>query len=901
MADARLGQTLSHYEIVERLGEGGMGVVYKARDSRLDRLVAIKVLPHGKVADPDRRRRFVQEAKAASALNHPNIVTIHEIGESNNTDFIAMEYVVGKGLDRLIPKNGMRLGEVLKCAIQIAGALARAHTAGIIHRDIKPANIMITPEGLVKVLDFGLAKLTETVEGDLQTATMKADDMPQTEEGSILGTTAYMSPEQAEGKRVDARSDIFSFGSLLYEMATGRRAFQGDTKLSTLAAILNKEPASVREIAGDTPRDLEKTIVRCLRKDPDRRFQHMDDVKIALEELKEESDSGRLTEPERPAATRRRTLVLYAALASPLVVLLGAVFLWRFQKPTVAGPGLSLRQLTQDTGFTGMPSISPDGKLVAYASDRAGDAGLDIWVQQLSRGSRPIRLTRDKADDDWPSFSPDSGQIVFSSEREGGGIYIMPALGGEERLLLRGHLRYPRFSPDGQFIVASTWGSSHPELFVVSSSGGPSRQIAPGFYWAARGLWSPDGKGILFDGRRELGNEPDWWVAPLDGGPPVRTGIGSVLPNAKTVIESAFPGNGVFEWMGNSLLVSDGNLWRVELSPQNWKAGKAERLTTSSSVEGTPRAIRDGKTGAWRIVFAALTQSANLWFVPISHNAPNPFSAPVKLIPDGVFRTTPSLAADGSRLGYVFKGLDGYGIRVRDMKTSMEKTLVQSQQDMRARISPDGTTVAYNLTNREVETTIYVISSSGGDSRKLCDTCGLLYDWSPDGKKLVYRSGRPMRFSTIDIATGQSTVILADSNHQIYGATYSPDMKWIAMHYAPNDGPPAIFITPARDGKAAPQSEWIPIMDRPSVPARPAWSADGSILYFTSNAGGQFDVWAQRLNAKSKRPIGDPVVIYHPQGERLRLNIGPQFGPALIRDQLIFPIYETGGNVWIAE
>ena len=339
----------------------------------------------------------------------------------------------------------------------------------------------------------------------------------------------------------------------------------------------------------------------------------------------------------------------------------------------------------------------------------------------------------------------------------------------------------------------------------------------------------------------------------------------------------------------------------LKLSPQTWKAGKAQRLTTSSSVEGTPRAIRDSKTGAWRIVFADLTQSANLWALPISHNAANASAAPVKLIPDGVFRTTPSIAADGSRLGYVFKGLDGYGIRVRDTKTGMEKSLVQSPADMRARISPDGTTVAYNLTNREVETTIYLSSSSGGDSRKLCDTCGLLYDWSPDGKKLVYRSGRPMRFSTIDVATGQSIVILADPKHQIYGAAYSPDMQWIAMHYAPNDGPPAIFITPARDGKAAPPSEWIPIMDRTSVQARPAWSAEGNVLYFISNAGGQFDVWAQRLNPKSKRPIGDPVVVYHPQGERLRLIIGPQFGPALIRDQLIFPIHQTSGNIWIAE
>src|SRR5229473_1270454 len=205
-----LGQTISHYRVEEKLGEGGMGVVYQARDLHLDRFVALKLLPADKVADPERKRRFVQEAKAASALNHPNIITIHDIDQADGVDFIAMEYVDGKALERLIPRNGMRLGDVLKYAIQIADALARAHAAGIIHRDIKPSNIMVDEHGLVKVLDFGLAKLTETAPGELgETATMRVREGPDTEEGAIVGTVAYMSPEQAEGKPVDARSDIF--------------------------------------------------------------------------------------------------------------------------------------------------------------------------------------------------------------------------------------------------------------------------------------------------------------------------------------------------------------------------------------------------------------------------------------------------------------------------------------------------------------------------------------------------------------------------------------------------------------------------------------------------------------------------------------------------------------------
>src|SRR3989449_2976712 len=240
-----IGKTIAHYQILEKLGEGGMGVVYKARDTHLDRLVVLKVLPPEKVADSERKRRFVQEAKAASALNHPNIITIHDIASENGIDFIVMEYVQGKTLDALVPRKGLRLNETLKLAIQMADALATAHSAGIIHRDLKPTNVMVTDGGLVKVLDFGLAKLTEVSEsGDEATRSLQH----QTEEGTIVGTVSYMSPEQAEGKRVDARSDIFSFGSVLYEMATGQQAFHGDSKMSTLAAILNQEPKLISQL-----------------------------------------------------------------------------------------------------------------------------------------------------------------------------------------------------------------------------------------------------------------------------------------------------------------------------------------------------------------------------------------------------------------------------------------------------------------------------------------------------------------------------------------------------------------------------------------------------------------------------------------------------------------------------
>ena len=308
-----IGRSIAHYTILEKLGEGGMGIVYKARDTHLNRFVAIKVLPPQSVSDPKRKRRFVQEARAASALNHPNIITIYDITQEGGVDFISMEYVAGDTLSRLIARRALPLHEALGYAAQMAGALVAAHRAGIIHRDLKPSNVMVTRDGLVKVLDFGLAKLAETgaPREDEATRTLQQE----TEKGTVVGTVAYMSPEQAEGKPVDSRSDIFSFGVVLYEMITGRRAFERRSRLATLSAILRDEPASLDP---SVPRELAKIIARCLNKDPNRRFQDIGDIKVALEEMRVES-TGKTAKARTVA--RRRWLQSAAAVAVLLMAL----------------------------------------------------------------------------------------------------------------------------------------------------------------------------------------------------------------------------------------------------------------------------------------------------------------------------------------------------------------------------------------------------------------------------------------------------------------------------------------------------------------------------------------------------------------------------------------------------
>ncbi|MGH9674330.1 MAG: protein kinase domain-containing protein, partial [Bryobacteraceae bacterium] len=336
---------------------------------------------------------------------------VYDIAEQDGIDYMVLEFVAGRTLDHSIPRHGMRRADLVRTALPVAGALAKAHGAGIVHRDLKPANIIVAGDGHVKVLDFGLAKLTDAGAGAGSSATLTV--ARHTMEGTIVGTAAYMSPEQAEGRPVDARSDIFSFGAMLYEMASGRRAFSGDTPLSTLTSVLHKEPEPLDEEI--IPRELARIIHRCLRKDADRRYHHIADVRIALEDLKEES--GSVAAP--PVHSRSLAPVLAAAALLAIAAFAGGYLLARRAAPPAA-PELRLRRLSHDAGFSLFPSISPDGSLVAYCSDRARDGGVDIWLQQIS-GGLPVRLTSSK-DACMPAFSPDGSRIAYMSS-EGAAAY----------------------------------------------------------------------------------------------------------------------------------------------------------------------------------------------------------------------------------------------------------------------------------------------------------------------------------------------------------------------------------------------------------------------------------------------------------------------------------------------
>jgi serine/threonine protein kinase/Tol biopolymer transport system component len=902
-----IGRRLLHYEITDKLGEGGMGVVYKARDTHLDRFVAIKVLPSEKLAHLNRKARFVQEARAASALNHPNIIQIYDIEPADGADFIVMEYVPGKTLDHVIGRRGLGLSESLKYAVQIAHALAAAHAAGIIHRDLKPTNIMVTNEGVVKLLDFGLAKLLEPEQTSPDDSTLTSP--PLTEEGTVMGTAAYMSPEQAEGKKVDARSDIFSFGSVLYEMVTGRRAFQGNTNLSMLAAILEKEPPPASTLGANVPHDLEKIITRCLRKDPDRRFQHMDDVKIALEELKEESDSDRLkVEPSRlPAHWRGKRLVLVMTVI--LVLAVGAVGwrLMRFPRPDSAPV---LTRLTFDVGLSTDPVVSPDGKLLAYVSDRGGRGNLDLWVQHLS-GGQPIRLTQAEEDVLEPSFSPDGAKIAFRWERDGGGIYAISSLGGEPRLIAK-QGRRPVFSPDGSQIAY--WIGEHmlgAKIYIAAADGRHPQALQLDFSGAFCPIWTPDGKRLLFAGADDAAKPVDWWFTPVEGGSAIKTGAMDLMrshgmPAGRVMIFTGelsnffvpaawtADGRGV---LFSGLLGNSSNLWEAVISPANSKATALRRLSSGTGFETQPSAVKAS------VVFASLTYSHAIWSLPLLPNDIRITGEMQPITRGAAIEGIPSLSADGTRLVFTSNRSGGNQVWMKNLDLGRETMLTTMASTYYPRISADGSTVAYRAYENQTPV-LYTVPTVGGLPEKKCENCGVPADFSPDGTKLLcHLVDGNRRTLLLNLRSDERIGWIAHPQYLIVQPHFSPDGRWIAFHSDVAPERVRLFVVPVREGPVPQEKDWIPITEGNTIDRDAGWSPNGNLLYFFSERDGFRCLWAQRLDSATKRPAAPPIPILHLHSRKRALrNVAINLvSISVARDKIVFPLAEVTGEIWKAE
>ncbi len=903
------GQILGRFNILEEIGKGGMGVVYKAHDARLDRHVALKIIRPDQFANDERRQRFEQEARAASALHHPNIVTVHDIARDGDRDVIVMEYVSGRTLDQLIKKSGLTLKQALDYAIQIADGLSSAHVAGIVHRDLKPSNIMVTDDGTVKILDFGLAKLFESESaGPTNAAAPSATThlLPDglTGDGHIVGTAAYMSPEQAEGKKVDSRSDVFSFGACLYEMVTGRRAFQRDTPARTLTAIVGEEPDPADRVRADVPPELVRAIERCLRKEPHRRWQNLSDLRIVLQDLKDDSESGRLR--GIAALSRSRTRWGWWAAAAAGATGIAAAVMWMIlNRPPPPSSGISVTRMTLDAAATIWPTISPDGRFLAYASDRAQPGNYDIWVQQVS-GGQPLRLTDDPATDGQPSFSPDGSHIAFSSQRDGGGIYLVNTLGTEQARRIADHGFFPEISPDGSQIVyvdiPASLDSGMNRIRLVSAGGGPSREFHPEFsVWSAvissHPIWSPDGSSLLFLGIRDRDmSTADWWVAPLGGGPPKRLGAITELPlKLPWGLPRAWTTNFVYYVQGTT--VQGVNIFRVPFdSARLTFTGKPEQLTTGAGMKWNVALSRDG-----RLVYSQTTWVQNVWSVAALPDQGRVTGEPEQISRDETAKFSPRVSRDGSTLAYsAFSGLDPSGseLRLRVLATGHETPIASTADllDQAPVLNADGSLVAY----REVREGRGVISLHAAGSvadREFCQGCTIRAFFSDSRTALAQYE--PRQLVRQSVSTGERAPVLSFDDATILDASLSADDRWLAYLLALPNGRAAIEVAPLGT-MPVPADRRTPIREDDHVLSSPRWSPNGSWLYYVSATDGFMCVWGQRLDPVTRRPVGPPVAMLHAHGSRqMSFPIG-RMPLEVVSDKFVLLLSETKGNLYTA-
>jgi serine/threonine protein kinase len=885
------GQRMGSYELIAPLGAGGMGEVWQARDPALDRYVAIKVVSPQYSRDPERLRRFEQEARAAGMLNHPNILAIHAIGEEGGSPYLVTELLEGATLRQRLAGGAIQESKAIEYAVQISQGLAAAHSKGIVHRDLKPENIFVSNDGQVKILDFGLAKLAQP-EG-------KGSDELETAPGTVLGTPAYMSPEQVRAQRVDHRADIFSLGAVLYELLTGARAFTGSTSIETMNAILKDDPPPIAHVSPQVA----EIVRHCLEKAPGERFQSARDLSFQLYLTRHPSSQSSAPQPTR--ISRRQ---IAAAIAGAALVGI-AGFVWLKPKGAPGATSILVR-VTSDSGLTTDPALSLDGKLIAYASDRSGDGNLDIWRQQLATGEA-FRLTSDPADESEPEFSPDGGRLLFRSELAGGGIYVISAFGGNP-LLIAKHGRRPRVSPDGKHVAywTGTWYMG--KAFVLPWGGvSPPIPVQPEFASVLYPTWSPDGKRLLFLGARsprDLTTEGfDWWVASIDGGSAIKSEASAVFrregltDGRPSLVAPA-------AWLDDRVLFSAKagdltSLWQLLVSPRTGKAsGIPQRLTLGTSVEGKPSAAGGD------VAFASLTQNLNIWSLAIDANRGRRIGE-LQQITQGVFDAHTSLSADGSKLVFISSRSGNPEVWLRDMPTGKERALTDSPSiKEQPEITADGARVCYLVYGQKPS--IYEIGVNDGVPEKICDDCIRPWDWSPDGTKLLYLlgEGRPnqprgsMALGLIDVAARRKTDYLEHSSRGLMRARFSPDGRWISFVEMDRPGFNRIMIAPF-DLPGPAEDKWIAITGNTTFHDKPRWSPDGNLLYFISDLDGYRCIYARRLEPTTKRPLGEAFNVYHSHSAgRSLMNMGFQFLEiSLSRDRLVSNFGEVTGNIWIAK
>ncbi|MEO6260428.1 MAG: protein kinase [Thermoanaerobaculia bacterium] len=866
------GSSIAHYRVLAAIGAGGMGQVFKAQDITLDRTVALKVLPPELVRNEERVRRFIQEAKSASSLNHPNIVTIYEIGEACPSSgdgassdaikpihYIAMELVDGATIKHRIHDGATDLRTLIGYLAQAADGLAKAHAAGIVHRDLKPENIMVTRDGFAKVLDFGLAKLN--VKKSAPEGNSATDVREGTREGVVLGTVGYMSPEQVRGQLVDHRSDIFSFGCILYEAATHQRAFQADSDVDVMHKIMYDKPAPVDEINPLVPAELRRMIRRCLAKDPERRYQSMKDVAIELADVVEEFEelsastasrsSGSLSQPLPSPASRRRSATVAIISLALVASLIALGIKWRGTKSVEAQPPgayntMKMEQLTTSNTVV-QQAISPDGKYVALVNTDA-QARFNLSVMQIATSATVQLVPPTPTPFSGIAFSPDSNYVLYSNQELASGrgyasLYQVPSLGGQPRRILFDVDTSVTFSPDGKQIA---FGRGRPDLsenWIVTANADGSGERKLFSYKRLIGptapAWSPDGKTLAVAVLRLTGKFRQELTEVN-----VETGVTRIIGKKPWMVFDSVA------WMpdGKSLAVSaareGSNRSQIWLQP--YPDGEAVRVTNdlnqyveiSMTGDGTKiTAIRrDGDTDLVSLspgdpskVTRVLAHTSNeaesisiastgVMAITYDHGdgadvaLVNPGDDRPKLITHDGKSGGPVISADGRFVVFESHRIgDLPHLFIADSDGGSVRQLTHGEGEAGASISPDGRVITFNTTDG----TLWRVDADGGGAPVRIGTSSGAQEFnaapvSPDGKRITYqtwRKGAERADRRLMVADLQSGKVLSDTSWTAGEVVWDPDGKTLICRQR-SGGVDNLFSTSPEGGELKPLTKF---------------------------------------------------------------------------------------------
>jgi serine/threonine protein kinase/Tol biopolymer transport system component len=850
-ASGLLGRTVGPYRVSELLGGGGMGVVYKAEDTRLSRTVALKFLPPELTRDPEAKARFTQEARAASSLDHPNLCTILDLGETGDGQlYIAMPCYDGETLLRKIERGPLPLEEALDVALQTARGLAKAHKSGIVHRDIKPANLIVTSDGVVKILDFGLAKLV---------------DATLTRAHPVAGTPAYMSPEQAREEGVDHRTDLWSLGVVLYEMLAGRRPFRGESGPAVVYAILNERPRPLRELRPEIPPELEKIVDRLLAKDLEARYPSIETPLAGIRSLLGESTTHSV-----PAWQGRGFRLWVLGALAGVAVLAGLLgYLLRNAETPAGGEPVqaSLKQMTDLPGLESFPSLAPDGEYFAY-SRKSSPGNEDIYLQRTG-GSNTINLTADSpVDDTHPAFSPDGQTIAFRSEREGGGIFLMGATGESVRRLAPFGYN-PAWSPNGKEVLMATEPVSDPrvrraasQVWRVEVATGARRLIRVQGD-AVQPSWSPHGWRIAYWGLPPNSSKRVIWTVPAQGGEAV-----PVLDDEFLNWSPVWSPDGQYLYLASNRSGSM-NLWRVPIDESSGRVrGPLEPVTTSSEWSGLPSLSRDGR----RILYATNESKARLARAALDPGTLK-VSGPLEPVIQGArgIRSC-DVSPDGQWLAFHSTLPQEDLFVIRTDGTGLRQLTDDAFRDRYPRWSPDGTRLLFQ-SDRGERGEIWMLRRDGSALQPLTHTTGRspTYPvWSPDGREATCTiAGRGTLLFDLSRKPGESRLVPlppVTPDGQLFNASsWSPDGRWLAggVEFRNAKSLPGIVLY-SRSSRS-----YSRLTDRGQSPR---WLPDSRALLFRDEGG----IYAVDLTARKIRKVlalpADAVFVAHavaPDGRTL--------------------------------